>query len=236
MTQPSGSVDESILIAGKLASIRWRRSARARRVALKIDPQIGGIVITLPTRGSRRAGLALLHGHEAWVAERLAALPPPMTVAPGGTIPVCGEPHLIVIDPAYRGAALIAESRIRISGQPEFLARRVRDALQGLASERFRASAAAKSQQIAANLRRVRVKDTTSRWGSCTTDGTLMFSWRLIMAPTFVQDYVIAHEVAHLRHMNHAPAFWTLTESLTPHRIAATAWLRQHGPGLLRIG
>jgi predicted metal-dependent hydrolase len=150
--------------------------------------------------------------------------------------PVFGKTHLIIIDPKHRGTAVIANSQIRVSGQPEFLARRVRDALQSLACERFRVSAAVKANLIAAVLRRVRVKDTTSRWGSCTADGTLMFSWRLVMAPDFVQDYVIAHEVAHLRHMNHGLAFWALTDSLTPHRSAATAWLHDYGPGLLRVG
>lgn len=236
MTASFESIDESVIIGGRLASIRWRRSVRARRVALKIDPQLGGVVITLPPKSSRRAGLALLRGHETWVAERLAALPAPMTIVAGGTIPVSGKTHLIVIDPKHRGAALIGDSQIRVSGQPEFVARRVRDALQSLARDKFRASAAAKASLIPAVLRGVRVKDTTSRWGSCTADGTLMFSWRLVMAPEFVQDYVIAHEVAHLRHMNHAPTFWALTDSLTPHRRAATAWLHNHGPGLLRVG
>ena len=85
-------------------------------------------------------------------------------------------------------------------------------------------------------LRRVVVKDTSSRWGSCTADGTVMFSWRLVMAPPEVQDYVVAHEVAHLRHMDHSRQFWALTAQLTPHRRAATAWLAAHGAGLMRVG
>jgi predicted metal-dependent hydrolase len=80
------------------------------------------------------------------------------------------------------------------------------------------------------------VKDTSSRWGSCTSDRSLSFSWRLLMAPDFVQDYVVAHEVAHLRHMNHGTEFWRLVGELTPHQAAARDWLHRHGPGLLRIG
>ncbi len=236
MTEPLQSDQETIIVAGRLASVQWRRSTRAQRVALKIDPQLGAIVITLPPRGSRRAGLALLRGHEAWIAERLAALPAPMTITPGGMIPVFGESHMIVVDPKHQGMAIIANAKIRVSGQPEFVARRVRDALHALASQHFKACAISKADQIAARLRHVRIKDTTSRWGSCTAEGTVMFSWRLIMAPAFVQDYVIAHEIAHLRHMNHAPEFWTLTDRLTPHRAAASAWLHEHGAGLLRIG
>jgi len=84
--------------------------------------------------------------------------------------------------------------------------------------------------------RRVTVKDTKSRWGSCAANRNLGFSWRLVMAPPHVQDYVAAHEVAHLQHMNHGPRFWALVTQLTPHTDAAVAWLRYHGPKLLRIG
>ena len=80
------------------------------------------------------------------------------------------------------------------------------------------------------------VKDTRSRWGSCAANRNLAFSWRLVMAPRFVQDYVAAHEVAHLRHMNHGPRFWALVAELTPHTTAAVEWLRTHGPRLLRVG
>ncbi|WP_262312149.1 M48 family metallopeptidase [Acidiphilium sp. AL] len=227
--------EESVIIGGRAASVRWRRSQRARRVALKIDPQGGEIVITLPPRGSRRAGLALLRGHEDWVAAKLAALPAPMRLADGEMIPVCGTPRTIIHDPVMRGGTVIAASIIRVTGQKEFLARRVRDALREFAHERFSQRAHETAAKIGVRPRRVRVKDTTSRWGSCAPDGTLMFSWRLIMAPDFVQDYVIAHEVAHLRYLNHGSAFWDLTNRLTPYRAAATSWLSTHGPGLLRI-
>jgi predicted metal-dependent hydrolase len=82
----------------------------------------------------------------------------------------------------------------------------------------------------------IRLKDTRSRWGSCAPDGTLAFSWRLVMAPDWVLDYVVAHEVAHLRELNHSSRFWAHVERLTPHRDAAVEWLRQHGPALLRVG
>lgn len=227
---------EMMLLAGKQAQIAWRRSTRARRVSLKIDPCAGGVVITLPPRASRRTGLALLRDHENWVAARLAALPQAQMIAAGQMIPVCGEPHLIVAVPSGRGGAWIEERMIKVAGSPEFLSRRVSDALRQMAGRRFAELAMEKAQAAGVRPKRVRVKDTRTRWGSCAPDGTLMFCWRLIMAPDFVQDYVVGHEVAHLRHMNHGPRFWALTEQLTPHREAAGAWLDAHGQALLRIG
>jgi predicted metal-dependent hydrolase len=112
----------------------------------------------------------------------------------------------------------------------------VTDALKRLARQRLTALAAEKSRAAGLAPKAVRVKDTKSRWGSCAPDGTLSFSWRLVMAPPFVQTYVAAHEAAHLRHLNHGPAFWDLVEVLCPAWRTASAWLRDDGPRLLRIG
>jgi predicted metal-dependent hydrolase len=84
--------------------------------------------------------------------------------------------------------------------------------------------------------RRISMKDTRTRWGSCAADGSLAFSWRLVMTPDFVQDYVASHEVAHLKHMNHGKRFWALVNRLTPHTATAIPWLRAEGFRLLRVG
>lgn len=226
---------EMVPVRGALVAVAFRRSARARRVSLRIDPA-QGVVITLPLRASRRAGLALLRAHEEWVGERLDALPQPLALKPGAVVPVHGVPHEIVHSPGGRGGAWIENGKIFVTGELEFLPRRVADCLKRLARQRLTAMAAQTAQGAALRPKSVRIKDTRSRWGSCAPDGTLAFCWRLICAPDFVQDYVVAHEVAHLRHMNHGPQFWMLTEELTPHRQAATAWLASDGASLLRIG
>jgi len=226
---------EMVPVQGALIAVAFKRSSRARRVSLRIDPA-QGVVITLPLRSSRRAGLALLHAHEDWVSERLEALPQKLALEPGATVPVHGRPHEIQHIPGGRGGAWIEEGRILVTGQPEFLARRVSDCLKRLARQHLTAMAVETAQRADLRPKTVRIKDTRSRWGSCAPDGTLAFCWRLICAPAFVQDYVVAHEVAHLRHMNHGPQFWHLTEQLTPHRPAATAWLASDGVRLLRIG
>lgn len=227
---------EIVPVAGVLTAVAFKRSPRARKISLRIDPGFDGILITLPMRVSRRAGMALLQQHEDWAAEKLAALPRPVRFAAGALVPVGGVAHVVVPVPAGRGGAWIAAGQIFVTGGEAFLARRVTDCLKKLARQRLTAMAAAKAAEAGVKMHAVRIKDTRTRWGSCAPDGTLAFCWRLVCAPEFVQDYVVAHEVAHLRHMNHGRQFWALTESLTPHRDAAGEWLTGNGLELLRLG
>jgi predicted metal-dependent hydrolase len=227
---------ETLALPSGLARVKWRRSSRARRVSLRIDPTGGSVVVTLPARASRKAGMALLMGHADWVSDRLAALPEAVVFADGASVPICGVPHRIRHDPTARGGAFLLEQQLHVPGSVEFLARRVRDFLRAEARRRLGALTVAKSGLIGMVPKRITMKDTTSRWGSCAPDKSVALSWRLVMAPTFVQDYVVAHEVAHLRHMNHGPNFWALVHELTPHTKAAILWLRSEGARLLRIG
>ena len=217
-------------------NVRWRRSARARRVSLRIDPRGGAVVVTLPPRAGRAAGMALLMDHAAWVADRLAALPAAVVFRDGSAVPIDGIPVRIRHRPGARGGAWLEDGEIHVSGEAAFLPRRLGDFLRAEARRRLSALVAAKAEAAGLTVRRIVVKDTRSRWGSCTPEGTLMFCWRLVMAPPFVQDYVAAHEVAHLRHMNHGTRFWALVNRLTPHAGAAIAWLQESGAGLLRVG
>ncbi|MBV9250991.1 MAG: M48 family metallopeptidase [Acetobacteraceae bacterium] len=218
------------------ARIEWRRNARARRISLRVDPCGGAIIVTLPPRAGRNAGMALLMNHADWVADKLAALPDAVQFVDGASVPICGDPHRIRHTPHARGGAWLHESEVHVAGRPEFIRRRIVDMLRGEAKRRFSSLVASKSAPLGLQARRIIVKDTRSRWGSCAPDGTLAFSWRLVMAPEFVQDYVAAHEVAHLKHMNHGKRFWTLVDRLTPHTSKAVPWLRTEGARLLRIG
>lgn len=216
--------------------VEWRRSSRARRISLRIDPRSGSVVVTLPPRAGRAAGAALLASHSGWIADRLSRLPPPVALADGAMVPLDGVPHRIRHQPGARGGAWLAGNELHVAGTPEFLPRRVTDLLRAEAKRRLGDLAAATAQRAGLQPGRVVVKDTRSRWGSCTANGTLMFCWRLVMAPLAVQEYVVAHEVAHLRHMDHGRAFWALVGSLTPHRRMAEAWLDREGAGLQRVG
>ncbi|HSU05692.1 MAG TPA: SprT family zinc-dependent metalloprotease [Acetobacteraceae bacterium] len=227
---------EMFHLPGGTARIEWRRNSRARRVSLRIDPSAGNVVVTLPLRAGRGAGVALLMTHADWVTDRLAALPDAVPFADGAPVPIDGMPKRIRHVPHARGGVWLEGDEVCVSGAPEFLRRRVLDFLRAEARRRLAMLAIEKAALIGAQVRRVAVKDTRSRWGSCASDGSLAFSWRLIMAPAFVQDYVVAHEVAHLRCMNHGKRFWALVDQLTPHTAAAVQWFRGEGSRLLRIG
>lgn len=227
---------ETLALPTGLARVEWRRNSRARRVSLRIDPTGGAVVVTLPTRATRKAGMALLMGHAEWVSSRLAALPEAVVFADGATLPIGGVPHRIRHAPGVRGGAFLLDQELHVTGAVDFLSRRVRDFLRQEARRRLGALVMAKAGLIGVIPKRVTIKDTTSRWGSCAPDKSLALSWRLVMTPAFVQDYVVAHEVAHLRHMNHGPKFWGLVDELTPHTRAAIPWLRAEGSRLLRIG
>ena len=177
--------------------------------------------------------MALLTTHAAWVRERLASLAPRIAFEPGAEVPLGGVPHVLRVVP---GGARLAPGAILLPGPDAALADQTAEFLRGEAQRRIGTLVAGHAGALGARPRAIRLKDTRSRWGSCAPDGTLAFSWRLVMAPDWVLDYVVAHEVAHLRELNHSARFWAQVARLTPHRDAAVAWLRAHGPALLRVG
>ncbi|HEX3884142.1 MAG TPA: SprT family zinc-dependent metalloprotease [Stellaceae bacterium] len=219
------------------APVAIRLSARARRISLRVTGGERGVELVLPRAASIEAGLTFLVQQRGWVAARVAALPAPAPFVDGAIVPVRGVPHLIRHE-AARGAppVAIAEGEIRVGGDPAHIGRRVRDHLVRLAREELSARARACAERLGRKIGRIGVRDPSSRWGSCSSAGNLSFSWRLVMAPDAVIDYVVAHEVAHLAEMNHSARFWRLVETLAPDSAAPRAWLRRHRQRLLSYG
>jgi hypothetical protein len=218
--------------------LEFRRSGRARRISLRIDLAKGRVVLTAPASVARRHALDFLIRHEGWLRARLAQLPAALPFASGTTIPVLGIPHLIQGDTSrLRGLPARVPGIITVPGAPEHLARRLTDFLKAEAKREIAGRAQAKAAIVGRPVKAITLRDTRSRWGSCSSAGRLAFSWRLILAPEFVLDYVVAHEVAHLREMNHGIRFWRLCATLTDaDPKAARAWLRRHGSGLHAYG
>ncbi|HTZ38273.1 MAG TPA: SprT family zinc-dependent metalloprotease [Stellaceae bacterium] len=219
------------------APLTVRVSARARRLSLRVDAAARGVELVLPHRVSAEAALGFVAAHRGWIAARIAALPAPRRLADGASVPLFGVPHRIrhVTDPAAAPVAIVG-GEIRVRGDPAHLPRRVRDHLVALARRDFSARARSLAERLGRRVARVAVRDPKSRWGSCSSSGALSFSWRLILAPEPVIDYVIAHEVAHLVEMNHGPRFWRVVASLVPDSAAPRAWLRRHRLELLSYG
>ena len=208
-------------------------------MTLRVDAKTGGVQLTLPRGASRRDGLDFAERHRDWLLRRLADLPPAVPFLDGVEIPYLGAPHLIRHAPEARRGVWREAGEIVVSGGAEFVPRRVTDFLKREAKREIQGRAQAKAELLPAKartLRRVTLRDTRSRWGSCAHSGDLSFSWRLILAPDPVLDYVVAHEVAHLAEMNHGPAFWRLVGRLADAVAEPKAWLRREGAGLHRYG
>ena len=234
------SHEETMKIGGKSVSVKVRLNPRARRLIVKVHPSTGEIAVVAPSERSVNRALDFARAEEDWIAGRLAKVPAPIYFEPGSQILFKGETHPIRLAPGERGGVWLdsegAKTTLRVSGQREHAPRRIEDWLKKQArhavSRRVQAHAAA----LDVTARRITIRDASSRWGSCSTSGAMSFSWRLILAPNFVLNYVAAHEVAHLREMNHSRRFWRLVDQLVGNKEAeeAQAWLRQNGAELHR--
>ncbi len=210
------------------------RNPRAKRLTLRVNTRRGEIVLTLPKRCSVDKAQAFVSSHQHWIEKQSKSLITPVFFHAGAEILLHDRLHLITPCPQGSGSVWIEEDRLCVKGAPEFLHRRVRDFLIREARIRFREIANALAQQTGKSLGRFTVRDMVSRWGSCSSRGDLSLNWRLILAPSYVAQYVIAHEVAHLTHMDHRPAFWQLVHTLIPDPDRAITWLRANGHMLYR--
>jgi predicted metal-dependent hydrolase len=226
---------ETLVLAGRPVRLDVREHPTARRIVMRLAPGGGALRITVPSRTPARTVLAFLERHRGWAEERLQGAPGRIAIAPGIDLPLRGETWRLVHDPAVRGVRLerhADEPILRVGGEAPHLARRVRDLLKREARADLQAAVDRHAAAVGLLPRSLTLKDTVSRWGSCTADRRLAFSWRIVMAPPGVLDYLAAHEVAHFREMNHAPAFWALCRSLCPETQTGRRWLKEKGPGL----
>ena len=241
---PSGTLAQDhldIAHEGAVYRVSLKRVTGARRYTLRVRNATRDAVITMPKRGTLTAARDFAQRHAAWIATRLHRLPVAVPFSHGAVVPIRGVDHQIVHRDEMRGRVeIIARDtgarQLVASCSEEHLSRRIHDFLKREAKKDLEAAVRKHAGSLGFSARRITVRDTTSRWGSCSASGSLNFSWRLIMAPADVLDYLAAHEVAHLVHMNHSDEFWALTRSLAPHTDRAEAWLHAHGASLHRYG
>lgn len=228
----AGTAAPSVIpVPGTAILVTPRRSARARRMTLRVGRADGAVSLTLPPGIGAAEARAFVEGHAGWIARQVAAAPAPRRVAVGSTLPVEGR-ELPVVAGAGRAARLVGGA---LAVPPERPGPRTAALLRHMARERLAEAATRHAGLLGRAPGRITLRDTRSRWGSCTGRGDLMFSWRLAMAPPEVLDYVAAHEAAHLEHMDHSPRFWACVGRLMPDYAPRRAWLRREGAALQAV-
>lgn len=216
-----------------------KHSSRARRLALRLDPAERVVRLTVPRGMSLKKAQDFVTNHLGWIDEKIAALPPAVPYEHGHTLPLLGRDRLIEIAPPEKGSRTKIEllpDTLRVRTMLENPAPRIERFLKTLALEQLTALSHKKAEVAGREIRAVSVRDTKSRWGSCAHNGALSYSWRLIFAPLPAMDYVVAHEIAHLVHLNHSRAFWDVCRELSEDYVEGEYWMRNHGHELMRFG
>lgn len=228
-----------INIGAQAAPLIARVNRRAKRLILKVDPIAGEIHVTAPSKRAVPEAIRFAHERIDWIANQLTDNLRAKPFANGMSVPFNGADHIILHDEKLRGAPRIDDDlvpAIRVGGGAEHLNRRVCDWLKREARKQLTARVDRHCAELGKQRRALRIRDTKTRWGSCSSEGDMSFCWRLILAPPEILDYVAAHECAHLIHMDHSPGFWRVVRELGADPGAAARWLEANGPGLYAYG
>jgi predicted metal-dependent hydrolase len=207
--------------------ITLRRSARSKRLSLRVSRLDGRVTLSMPTRAKEAEALAFLRSQEDWIRKALAKVTPEDVVTLGSQIPVEGQ--LLTVATGTSRSPKVEGDKLLVAGDAERAGARAAAWLKLRARDRLAQASDHYAAQIGRPYSSLTLRDTRSRWGSCTAVGGLMYSWRLIMAPPVILDYVAAHEVAHLAEMNHSPDFWAVVADLMPDYKTHRRWLKTHG-------
>jgi hypothetical protein len=231
--KPAIRRERLIEAGGRTLPVAVVENSRATRLTLRIVPGGKALRVTIPPHVSDNQVDHFIARNRNWVAVRLDKLPEPVTASVGAIIPFLGVGHRIVPVNRLRGVVEagqhLGKPALLVPGEREHAGRKVTAFLKREARKRLDHAVARYCAVLGVRARALRITDTTSRWGSCSTTRTLSFSWRIVMAPPEVLEYLAAHEVAHLKEMNHSPAFWAIVKKLCPAMERHKAWLKRHG-------
>jgi predicted metal-dependent hydrolase len=233
--------DPVVDIEGERVPVRIRRNPRAKRISMRADAIKREIRITMPTYAPTKAAMDFVAQKRNWIALRLHSAPAVAPLCAGETVAFEGEPHRIVWSEAATRTVKLAEGtegrELHLGGPEEMVETRILRWLKAQARNIYAEEVAHYCRKAGESIPALSLGDPRSRWGSCSSRGTISLSWRLVMAPAYVRRSVIAHEVAHMRHMDHSRAFYAwLDELFEGDRKAADRWLKMHGTGLQRVG
>jgi len=226
----------SIEFDGRIIPITLRWNARAKRIILRLDSKGSGCIVTLPKGVIAQAGLEMVERNQVWLANQFNRKSEASPFEDGSTIPFRDIPYVLRHMPDARGTVWSEGDEIFIAGHADFLNRRLCDWLKKQAREDITPLAHAMAEQLGKKVKRISIRDTVSRWGSCTSSGNLSFNWRLIFAPSDILRYVVAHEVSHLRHMDHSKDFWSTVDLFDVNAKQSRSWLKRNGNILQNYG
>ena len=212
---------------------------RAKRMALRVDVKKRQVNLVLPKRASMRDAYKFALEHKYWIREKIAEIPEAIPFEDGVTLSLLGESTKIIAayDKDLKKTSIeLINNELLVSTNKENPTPRIKRFIINLAKERLSALAHEKAEIAGKSIQKIDVKDTSSRWGSCSQDKKLCFSWRLIFAPYDAFDYVVAHEVAHLTHMDHSATFWNHCSDLCKDYSKGKTWMKRHSGELVRYG
>lgn len=229
----------TLVIEGEAVAITVKVSPRARSYRLSV-PHHGSPVLTLPRTGRWSEAESFLGRHRGWLAARLKRSAPRTAFADGEMVPLRGIPHRIHATGRLRGRVEVSEIdgelSVLVPGEAAHIPRRLTEWLKTEAQRDLAGRSNIHAAALGVTVKSVAMRSQSTRWGSCSSSGKLNYNWRLVLAPGFVLDYVAAHEVAHLVHMNHSPSFWKTVEKALPDMTKGRAWLKAHGKVLMGYG
>lgn len=230
---------DAVLLAlgnGDEVPVIIRRSQRARRILLHVGVYDGKVELVLPPGASRREGLSFARTQTRWIAGQLARIGGGVPFADGMSFPLLDDLITIRRHDIRSALPVLQDNNLLVGGRDDTLPARVKRWVRNQALEEIKPRAHRMGEEIGRLPARISMRDTRSRWGSCSRAGNLNFSWRLVMAPEYVLNYVVAHEVAHLRELNHSDRFWAVVDTLCDEVPHARRWLTKHGAELHRYG
>ncbi|MFK7902909.1 MAG: M48 family metallopeptidase [Nitratireductor sp.] len=226
----------TLVVDDEQIPVKVTENPRSTRLTLRIVPGGKSLKVTMPPHIDGKQLDEFLDRNKNWVAAKLSRLPKTVQIGEGATIPYLGVDHKIVHLDRLRGVVeakeIAGETSLLVPGEPSHIARKLETFLKKQARERLNVAVNHYARELSVRPKSIRITDTTSRWGSCSSTRTLSFSWRIIMAPQEVLNYLAAHEVAHLREMNHSDKFWDHVRDVCPDMELQKAWLRTNGARL----
>lgn len=228
------------LLTGKTSKIKSnfdfdlevKTSFKAKRISLKIDAKKKLPIITMPKFCSANYAIDFIKRNQEWIENSLNKIPEKIIFSHGDKISIMGQIYEVNHCPDAKSGVWLEGGKVNVSGGEEFLNSRLKNFVIKVAKNELSKLGREKAKNIKCYVNKISIKDTKTRWGSCSTKSNINFSWRVVLAPSIVIDYLISHEVCHLIHHNHSKEFWNDVNKLAIDMESGKQWLKENGNSL----